>query len=78
MIAIIITIMVLELKPEHTLSDTRFWSAFVVPLAPKLISYAMSFLVVAIMWVNHHQLMDTGQRRGRCFGGTTTCSSGCR
>jgi uncharacterized membrane protein len=57
-IAIIITIMVLELKPEHT-SDTRFWSAFVVPLAPKLISYAMSFLVVAIMWVNHHQLMDT-------------------
>jgi uncharacterized membrane protein len=57
-IAIILTIMVLELKPEHT-TDTGFWSAFVVPLAPKLISYAMSFLVVAIMWVNHHQLMDT-------------------
>jgi uncharacterized membrane protein len=57
-IAIILTIMVLELKPEHT-SDSRFWTAFVVPLAPKLISYAMSFLLVAIMWVNHHQLMDT-------------------
>jgi uncharacterized membrane protein len=57
-IAIILTIMVLELKPEHT-SDTHFWGAFVVPLAPKLVSYAMSFLLVAIMWVNHHQLMDT-------------------
>jgi uncharacterized membrane protein len=57
-IAIILTIMVLELKPAHT-SDPHFWSAFVLPLVPKLVSYAMSFLVVAIMWVNHHQLMDT-------------------
>ena len=61
-IAIIITIMVLELKlPEHA-ADQGLWAGLVKPLAPKLISYALSFLVVAIMWVNHHALMDSAPR----------------
>src|ERR1700722_5255797 len=51
-IAIIITIMVLELRPpaQPTL-------AAVVKVAPVFISYALSFLVAAIMWVNHHHLI---------------------
>jgi uncharacterized membrane protein len=55
-IAIIITIMVLELKvPELAEQFTR--EAFLqaaAHLAPRLIAYAMSFVIVAIFWVNHH------------------------
>ena len=52
MIAIIITIMVLELRPpaQPTLPA-------VVKVAPVFISYALSFLVAAIMWTNHHHLI---------------------
>lgn len=58
-IAIIVTIMVLELKlPEHV-SERGLLHGLLLPMAPKLVSYAMSFLVVAIMWVNHHALMAT-------------------
>ncbi|HET6179585.1 MAG TPA: TMEM175 family protein [Candidatus Sulfotelmatobacter sp.] len=51
-IAIIVTIMVLELHPpsQPTL-------AALGKVAPVFISYALSFLVVAIMWVNHHHLI---------------------
>jgi len=51
-IAIIITIMVLELKvPEgHELSD--LW-----PIWPKFYSYILSFIYVGIYWNNHHHLM---------------------
>jgi uncharacterized membrane protein len=51
-IAIIITIMVLELRPpaQPTLSA-------LVKVSPVFLSYALSFLVAAIMWVNHHHLI---------------------
>jgi uncharacterized membrane protein len=53
-IAIIITIMVLELKvpAERTIDGFS-------KVAPVFISYGMSYLVVAIMWVNHHSLIGT-------------------
>jgi len=52
-IAIIITIMVLEIKvPEH--GDTL---ASLKPLIPKFISYILSFTYVGIYWNNHHHLM---------------------
>jgi len=56
-IAVIITIMVLELKvpSDSTLSSLR-------NLAPQFLSYIMSFLVVAIMWVNHHHLLHSARR----------------
>ncbi len=49
--AIIITIMVLELRPPHgaQLADLR-------PLVPKFLSYVMSFIYLAIYWNNHHHL----------------------
>lgn len=53
-IAIIVTIMVLEIKaPEGT-----DWAS-IKPLVPKFLSYALSFLFVAIYWVNHHHLLHT-------------------
>jgi uncharacterized membrane protein len=56
-IAIIITIMVLELKVPHG-SD---WAAL-QRLAPVFASYVLSFLYVAIYWNNHHHLMHTSAR----------------
>jgi len=55
--AIIITIMVLELKvpQENTL-------AALLALAPKLISYVLSFVYVAIYWNNHHHMMEPIRR----------------
>ena len=56
-IAIIITIMVLELKvPQGT-----NWSALNA-LAPVFGSYVLSFLYLGIYWNNHHHLMHTAAR----------------
>jgi uncharacterized membrane protein len=56
-IAVIITIMVLELKaPESAkLAD-------LLPLWPTGLSYAVSYLFLAIIWVNHHHLMQFAKR----------------
>ena len=56
-IAIIITIMVLELKVphEHTVAGLfKVW--------PTFFSYALSFVTVAIYWVNHHHLIHLVRR----------------
>jgi uncharacterized membrane protein len=53
-LAIIITIMVLELKiPQGT-----DWNSLQI-LAPKIISYVISFIYIAIYWNNHHHLLNT-------------------
>ena len=51
-IAIIITILVLELRPPHgeDLASLR-------PLIPTVLSYVLSFVFLAIYWNNHHHLM---------------------
>src|SRR3954452_1488047 len=53
-IAIIITIMVLELKVPHTdeLQELK-------PLFPVFISYILSFVYIGIYWNNHHHLIST-------------------
>ena len=56
-IAIIITIMVLELKVPH---GTDF--AVLRPLLPVFLTYVLSFLYVAIYWNNHHHLLHAVQR----------------
>jgi uncharacterized membrane protein len=56
-IAIIITIMVLELHIPHG-GD---WSALVAIL-PSLLTYVLSFIYVAIYWNNHHHLLHTVTR----------------
>lgn len=59
-IAIIITIMVLELHiPElkDNFNGQDAWQAL-FSLLPRLFSYLLSFIVVAILWLNHHSLFD--------------------
>jgi uncharacterized membrane protein len=51
-IAIIITIMVLELKVPHGASLD-----VLLPLAPVLLSYVLSFIYVGIYWNNHHHML---------------------
>ncbi|MBO3760703.1 TMEM175 family protein [Ciceribacter sp. L1K22] len=51
-LAIVITIMVLELKVPHG-EDL----ANLIPLLPVFLSYVLSFVYVAIYWNNHHHLL---------------------
>jgi uncharacterized membrane protein len=50
--AVIVTIMVLELKAPDEPAFSALW-----PLWPTAISYAVSYLFIAIIWINHHYLM---------------------
>ena len=54
-IAIIITIMVLELKIPHGTD----WEKDIAPLVPVFISYVASFIMLGIYWGNHHHLIHT-------------------
>jgi uncharacterized membrane protein len=56
-IAILITIMVLELRPPQGAGFGDLG-----PLVPKLLSYLLSFVFLAIYWNNHHHLMQAVQR----------------
>ncbi|MBB5203147.1 putative membrane protein [Inhella inkyongensis] len=55
--AILITILVLELKAPHGAN----WDAL-SPLWPKALSYALSFVYLGIYWNNHHHLMHLVQK----------------
>ena len=50
--AVIITIMVLDLKPP-----TETTLRALLPLWPPALSYAVSYFFIAIIWVNHHHLL---------------------
>lgn len=52
-IAIVITIMVLELQPPHGTA-----AADLLGVLPGWLRYALSFVYVGIYWVNHHALLD--------------------
>ena len=56
-IAIIITIMVLEMKVPHGAE-----LAALAPLWPMFVSYALSFLYVGIYWNNHHHMLHATSR----------------
>ncbi|MEO6870934.1 MAG: TMEM175 family protein [Chthoniobacterales bacterium] len=56
-LAIIITIMVLELRPPHG-TDTHA----LLPLVPKFCSYILSFVYVGIYWNNHHHMFQATKR----------------
>jgi len=53
-LAIIITIMVLEIKVPHGI-DFRD----LIPLIPIFLSYILSFIYLGIYWNNHHHMMQT-------------------
>lgn len=56
-LAIVITLLVLELKPPHLAApdDAREALAALLALGPKFLGYLLSFLFVAVFWVNHHR-----------------------
>ena len=57
-IAIIITLLVLEIKVPHIEGEvtSSAIAAALVKLTPKFLSWALSFFMVLIMWVNHHRI----------------------
>src|SRR5687767_14247762 len=58
-IAIIITIMVLELRAPHDSSPVAL-----LPLVPVFLSYVMSFIYLGIYWNNHHHLLHVVEHIG--------------
>src|SRR5450755_3307948 len=56
-IAVIITIMVLEMKVPHG-SD---WQSL-QPMLPVFLSYVLSYVYIGIYWNNHHHMLHTLQR----------------
>jgi len=57
-LAIIITIMVLELRPPHDGTDLTALR----PLVPVFLSYVLSFVYIGIYWNNHHHMLRVVRR----------------
>lgn len=56
-LAVIITIMVLEMKPPHGTTLEAL-----VPIWPVFVSYVLSFVYVGIYWFNHHHLLHAAHK----------------
>jgi uncharacterized membrane protein len=56
-LAVIITIMVLELKAPHGVSLTAL-----MELWPTFLSYALSYLFIGVFWANHHHMLQYAER----------------
>ena len=57
MFAVIITIMVLEMKVPHGASPEAL-----LPLLPVFLSYVLSFVYLGIYWNNHHHMLHATER----------------
>ena len=62
-LAIIITIMVLELKAPHSADIDALR-----PLVPSLLTYLLSFIYIGIYWNNHHHLLHATPRVNGAIG----------
>jgi uncharacterized membrane protein len=56
-LAVIITIMVLEMKSPHGIT-----LGALMPVVPVFLSYVLSFVYIGIYWSNHHHLLHATQR----------------
>lgn len=67
--AIVVTLLVLELRVPHLPENFTSTDALneLLHLSPKFISFALSFLVIAIFWVNHHQMFHSLEKTDRAF-----------
>jgi uncharacterized membrane protein len=54
--AIAITLLVLEIKVPHAESPEGLWTALAA-LWPSYVAFLLSFFVILIMWINHHELL---------------------
>src|SRR2546430_17338014 len=57
--AIAITLLILEIRVPH--GDGGLWAGLLA-LWPSYIAFLMSFVVILIMWVNHHELLRMVRR----------------
>ena len=58
--AIIVTLLVLEIRVPHIENAGSVWELFnaVIALMPKFLSWMISFLTICIIWMNHHRLFE--------------------
>lgn len=58
--AIIVTLLILEIKVPHLSQEASSaeLAASLITIAPKFVSWVISFLTVCIVWMNHHRLFD--------------------
>ncbi len=54
--AIAITLLILEIRVPHAGPDHDLWAGLVA-LWPSYLAFVLSFFVILIMWVNHHELL---------------------
>jgi uncharacterized membrane protein len=54
--AIAITLLILEIKVPHAGAEEHFWTSL-VGLWPSYLAFLLSFFVILVMWVNHHELI---------------------
>lgn len=54
--AIAITLLILEIRAPHAGLEGGLWAGLVA-LWPSYVAFLLSFFVILIMWVNHHELM---------------------
>jgi uncharacterized membrane protein len=58
--AIIVTLLVLELRVPHieNAQSVAELAAALLALAPKFVSWVISFAIVCVIWLNHHRVLD--------------------
>ena len=54
--AIAITLLILEIKVPHAGGEEHLWTAL-AGLWPSYLAFLLSFFVIMVMWVNHHELI---------------------
>ena len=59
--AIAITLLVLEIRAPHAGAEGGLWAGLRA-LWPSYVAFALSFFVILVMWVNHHELMRLVRR----------------
>lgn len=67
--AIIITLLVLEIKVPHIEqhNSTEALLTALQSLLPKFLSWVISFLVIAVIWVNHHRMLELVEKVDHSF-----------
>lgn len=55
--AIACTLLILEIRLPHAGADGSLWSNFVA-LWPSYLAFALSFFVILVSWISHHDLMQ--------------------
>src|SRR4029077_7695046 len=64
--AIALTLLILEIRVPHPTPDQSLWAGLVA-LWTSYVAFVLSFFVVLVMWVNHHELMRLARTVGYPF-----------